>query len=93
MEYLKRILTQFGLYCLVSVWKLKARFGHLNVVKDGIIYPKKEVRETPKTDFQGNMGQALLKRMKTNVEVNGDFGDFIHGFCEKLAKFLLTLVN
>ena len=79
MESLKRILTQFALYCLVLVWKLKARFGYLNVVKDGIIYPKKEVRETPKTDFQGNMGQALLKRMKANVEVNGDFACFING--------------
>ena len=56
-----------------------ARFGKLNVINNGIIYPRKQVLNSPKADFEGNVGKALLLRMRKNLERNGDFKCLING--------------
>ena len=56
-----------------------ARFGKLNVINNGIIYPRIQVLNSPKADFEGNVGKALLSRMKKNLERNGDFKCLING--------------
>ena len=60
---LKRSIIRFIIYCVVSIWKLMARFGKLNVINNGIIYPRIQVLNSPKADFEGNVGKALLSRM------------------------------
>ena len=76
---LRRVLVRTFLYFAIAIWKLMARFGKLNVIKDGIIYPWKQVEETPQADFKGNVGKGLLVRMKRNLEKYGDFKCFING--------------
>ena len=56
-----------------------ARFGKLNVINNGIIYPRKQVLNSPKADFEGNVGKALLLRMRKNLERNGDFKCLVNG--------------
>ena len=56
-----------------------ARFGKLNVINNGIIYPRIQVLNSPKADFEGNVGKALLSRMRKNLERNGDFKCLING--------------
>ena len=76
---LRRVLVRTFLYFAIAIWKLMARFGKLNVIKDGIIYPWKQVEETPQADFNGNVGKGLLVRMKRNLEKYGDYKCFVNG--------------
>ena len=77
---LKRAFIKFLIYCGISIWKLLARFGKLNVIKDGLIYPRKQVLNTPKADFQESVGKALISRLKRNLNQNGDFEYLINGY-------------
>ena len=69
--------------CVISVWKLLAQFGKINIVKDKVLYPRVGANTSLNSKLSTltkNFGHECLERMSRVLDKYGDFECMINGY-------------
>ena len=89
--------------CVISLWKLSAYFGKINVVKNGVVYPRFGAdRPLEFAKLTKNLGYECIERMSKVLETHGDYDCLINGYfylhgkttsCGEKSKTLSSLIK
>ena len=89
--------------CVVSLWKLLAYFGKINVVKNVVVYPRFGAdRPLEFAKLTKNFGYECIERMSNVLEKHGDYECLINGYfylhgkttsCGEKSKTLSSLIT
>ena len=89
--------------CVISLWKLSAYFGKINVVKNGVVYPRFGAdRPLEFATLTKNFGYECIERLSKVLEKHGDYDCLINGYfylhgkttsCGEKSKTLSSLIK
>ena len=89
--------------CVVSLWKLLAYFGKINVVKNVVVYPRFGAdRPLEFAKLTKNLGYECIERLSNVLEKHGDYDCLINGYfylhgkttsCGEKSKTLSSLIK
>ena len=89
--------------CVISLWKLLAYFGKINVIKNGVVYPRFGAdRPLEFAKLTKNFGYECIERMSNVLEKHGDYDCLINGYfylhgkttsCGEKSKTLSSLIT